>query len=43
MMTLQKYGLRSGVGLAAPQINVSKRMILSIYLMMEMEKLMTIC
>ncbi|MEJ7170122.1 peptide deformylase, partial [Staphylococcus epidermidis] len=26
-----KYGLRSGVGLAAPQINVSKRMI-AVYL-----------
>ena len=43
MMTLQKYGLRSGVGLAAPQINVSKRMI-AVYLPDDGNgKLMTIC
>ena len=27
MKSRKRYGLRSGVGLAAPQINISKRMI----------------
>ncbi|MBP2239959.1 peptide deformylase [Cytobacillus eiseniae] len=34
----EKYGLRSGIGLAAPQINIAKRMI-AIYLKDENEKI----
>lgn len=39
----KRYGLRSGVGLAAPQINISKRMIAVLIQMMAVANLMTIC
>ena len=39
----KRYGLRSGVSLAAPQINISKRMIAVLILDDGSQNLMTIC